>query len=96
MNGSPDAQVKAWRDAHASAQMVGWDFAALDGRLTADDPPWDFDAECRAAMTTATSMADLGTGGGERLIELIRSMPIHASPLQVAATEGWEPNVAVA
>ncbi|WP_371029356.1 class I SAM-dependent methyltransferase [Pseudoclavibacter sp. JSM 162008] len=96
MNGSTDAQVQAWRDAHANAQMVGWDFAALDGRLTADDPPWDFDAECRAAMTTATSMADLGTGGGERLIELIRSMPIHASPLQIAATEGWEPNVAVA
>ncbi|WP_271985311.1 class I SAM-dependent methyltransferase [Pseudoclavibacter terrae] len=96
MNGSPDAQVRAWRGAHANAQMTGWNFSSLDGRLTTDDPPWDFDAECRAATTTAKSVADLGTGGGERLIELIRSMPSNASPLQIAATEGWEPNVAVA
>lgn len=77
--------------------MIGWDFSRLDGRLTADEPDWDFDEECRSALTTASRVADLGTGGGEQLIALLEAVGRGVDDgLQVAATEGWEPNVAVA
>ncbi|WP_258063795.1 MULTISPECIES: class I SAM-dependent methyltransferase [unclassified Pseudoclavibacter] len=89
------SRPQEWRAAHAAA-MVGWDFSALDGRMTADEPHWDFTAECRAAMATATRIADLGTGGGERLIELIGDLGAAAESLAIAATEGWEPNVEIA
>ncbi|PPF46160.1 SAM-dependent methyltransferase [Pseudoclavibacter sp. AY1F1] len=77
--------------------MIGWDFSHLDGRLTADEPAWDFNAECRAALTTASRVADLGTGGGEQLIALLEAVGRGPDEgLEVAATEGWEPNVVVA
>lgn len=75
-------------------RMVGWDFSVLDGRLVADEPPWDFEADCLSAMANAQRVADLGTGGGERLITLLAGAPTR--PAQVVATEGWPPNVAVA
>ena len=97
MADSTDAQAQGWRDAHAASQMIGWDFSRLDGRLSADEPVWDFDAECRAALTTASRVADLGTGGGEQLIALLEAVGRGINDgLQVAATEGWAPNVAVA
>lgn len=83
-----------WRRAHEQTTMVGWDFSVLDGRLRADDPWWDFDADCRAALASARATADLGTGGGERLYSFLAEMDLTGTT--VVATEGWEPNVAVA
>ncbi len=77
--------------------MIGWDFSRLDGRLAAAEPDWDFDAECRAALATASRVADLGTGGGERLVSLLEALGRSVNEgLEVDATEGWAPNVAVA
>lgn len=77
--------------------MVGWDFSRLEGRLTADDPWWDFEADCAAALATSTVGAlDLGTGGGERLTALVKGLNPHQQPTNLIATEGWEPNVPVA
>lgn len=81
--------------------MTGWDFSALSDRLHTDDPPWDFDLLCRRAMLESTNCLDMGTGGGERLIRLIRSLRASvgsgsdAIPL-IHATEGWEDNLPVA
>lgn len=74
--------------------MVGWDFSVLDGRLHADDPWWDFEEDCRAALRDARTIADLGTGGGERLRSLLAD--VDRNGRTIVATEGWEPNVAVA
>lgn len=74
--------------------MVGWDFSLLEGRLTADEPWWDFENDCRAEMSRAARIADLGTGGGERLSGLLDL--VDAAGKQIVATEGWEPNIAVA
>ncbi|GAA1855291.1 class I SAM-dependent methyltransferase [Brevibacterium marinum] len=52
--------------------MTGWDFAALGTRLVADDPPWDFETTCAEAMAASTACLDMGTGGGERLSDLVR------------------------
>ncbi len=79
-----------WR-AERTAPAVGWDFSALDGRMTEDEPPWDFAQECRTALAGATSALDMGTGGGERLLALGAALPADT-----VATEGWPPNLAVA
>ncbi len=38
------------RQAYDRTSMVGWDFSVLDGRMTADDPWWDFEADCLRDM----------------------------------------------
>lgn len=95
MSGRTDeALVATLREAYARSTMVGWDFSRLDGRLTSDDPWWDFEADCRSAMAQARRILDMGTGGGERLMRLLDQ--IDADDRQVVATEGWEPNLGVA
>ena len=77
--------------------MTGWDFSALEGRLIADDPWWNFEADCLDAMRYARAVADLGTGGGERLIRLVDALPDDRGGARtIVATEGWEPNLVVA
>jgi SAM-dependent methyltransferase len=85
-----DDLLAQWRAAEAT-QMTGWDFSALRGRYEEDDPPWDFQALCRVALRSARSVLDMGTGGGERLLDLAADLPDDTT-----ATEGWEPNVPVA
>ena len=46
---------------------------------------------CATLMHGARSLLDLGTGGGERLLELRDDWPPR-----VAATEGYPPNLALA
>jgi SAM-dependent methyltransferase len=70
--------------------MSGWDFAALDGRLDCDDPPWDFDDEVRTALRSSQYAVDIGTGGGERLLTHLAAIGDHHGT--IIATEGWEEN----
>lgn len=79
-----------WR-AEQSHPMSGWDFTQLRGRMEEDEPPWDFDAECRKALTRADHVLDMGTGGGEQLLTFADVLPSDT-----VATEGWPPNVPVA
>lgn len=95
MTGSGDDLLDRLRRAHAGAQMRGWDFSVLDGRLVADDPPWDFEADCLAALRGAGRAVDLGTGGGERVLHLLGELPEEERP-ELIATEGWPPNLPVA
>ncbi|WP_166969360.1 class I SAM-dependent methyltransferase [Brevibacterium atlanticum] len=97
---TPHERYERWTWIHETATMTGWDFSALAGRLVADDPPWDFDEICLEAMAESTTCLDMGTGGGERLIELIdrldEARPPGESTPTISATEGWEPNVPLA
>jgi SAM-dependent methyltransferase len=86
--------IEELQEIHERSQMVGWDFSRLDGRLRADEPWWDFDADCLAEMRGARHIVDLGTGGGERLIRLLSQLPTSEyDDKTVEATEGWEPNI---
>lgn len=97
---TPHERHERWAWIHETASMTGWDFSPLSGRLVADDPPWDFDQICLDAMADSHRCLDMGTGGGERLSELIDRLdearpPGEPSPT-IAAAEGWEPNVPLA
>ena len=73
------------------ANFQGWDFAYLDGRMIEEVPPWSYEDLAMNFMLDATTILDMGTGGGERLLEMRDSWPA-----QVAVTEGYPPNVALA
>lgn len=79
-----------WR-AEEGSQPQGWDFSSLDSRMSTDPPPWDLDVEYRRALSTATHVLDMGTGGGEHLLTFRADLPAD-----VVATEGWAPNVPIA
>jgi SAM-dependent methyltransferase len=68
----------------------GWDFSHLDGRFEVEAQPWDYRRRIEALAAGASTMVDLGTGGGEFLASLQRRATL------TVATEGWMPNVAVA
>jgi len=82
--------LQAWR-AEAELPVQGWDFSSITGRHREDQPPWSYDELAREVVAGAASVLDMGTGGGEKLIELMAALPPDT-----IATEGWPPNVPVA
>jgi len=84
-----DTLLDQWRR-DAAAPFQGWDFSYIAGRMTQDEPPWDYLALARAALSNARDVLDVATGGGEVLASLA---PFSG---RVTATEGYVPNVEVA
>lgn len=68
----------------------GWDFSHLEGRMLEGLLPWSYESIVRKALPDATSLLDMGTGGGEFLSSL------KLLPSDTHATEGYAPNVPVA
>lgn len=54
-------------------------------------PPWSYESRARELMRSCSSMLDIGTGGGELLLEMKDEWPE-----KVAAMEGYPPNVNLA
>jgi SAM-dependent methyltransferase len=71
--------------------VSGWDFSRFGDRLGGDEPPWSYVGLAREALQKASSVLDLGTGGGEVLLSLADALPADTT-----ATEGWAPNLPVA
>ena len=87
---SKDTLLRRWRRELTSVP-AGWDFSALEGRMSEEIPPWDFDAVCRGEIERSRHLLDMGTGGGERLLTFSALLPEDT-----VATEGWPRNVPVA
>ncbi|MEO1062055.1 MAG: methyltransferase domain-containing protein [Actinomycetota bacterium] len=85
-----DHLIELW-EREASQPFSGWDFSYLRGRYQEEAPPWSYDAMAISALRGVSAVLDMGTGGGEKLLELADSLPA-----QTTATEGHPPNVAVA
>jgi SAM-dependent methyltransferase len=66
----------------------GWDFSYLDDKVINELPPWSYETMVRQQMSQAHSALDLGTGGGEKLLEFR-----DVFPPRMAATEGYLPNL---
>jgi len=69
----------------------GWDFSYLDDKVINELPPWSYETMVRQYMSQAKSALDLGTAGGEKLLEFKDIFPPH-----LAATEGYIPNLELA
>jgi hypothetical protein len=80
-----------WRE-EAKRPLIGWDFSYVygTGRMQTDSLSWSYASIILSYIRDAQSLLDMGTGGGE-LLSLLRPFPEHT-----CATEGYEPNVAVA
>lgn len=72
------------------APFIGWDFSWLKGRAKEEQPPWGFPSEAATLLAGSGSALDIDTGGGEAFAALA---PFSG---RVIATEGYEPNIAVA
>lgn len=68
----------------------GWDFTRLGARLVSSPPQWAFEEIVAELAASATTILDMGTGGGEWLSSLRARAPV------TVATESWPPNVGVA
>lgn len=82
--------VKVW-EFEEQRPFSGWDFSYLKGRMLEEEPPWSYLKQAAHLMQQSSAMLDMGTGGGERLIEL------HANwPEKVVVTEDYPPNIKLA
>ena len=82
--------VKSWKQ-EESQPFTGWDFSYLEGRMLEDQPPWAYMARAAELMRQSSLALDMGTGGGERLLELREHWPD-----KVVVTEEYPPNVELA
>jgi SAM-dependent methyltransferase len=89
VNPSREALITEWHR-EEQALFAGWDFSYLDGRMI-EEQPWSYLSRAAELMDGASSVLDMGTGGGERLLRLRDHWPG-----QVVVTEDYPPNVALA
>lgn len=74
----------------AAAPFEGWDFSYLEGRFVEAAPPWSYLDLARGAVSTASDILDVATGGGEIFASLA------PFPGRATAVEGHVPNLPVA
>ncbi len=74
-----------------SAAFSGWDFSWIEGRWWESSCPWDYQEIVTGMLAQATSLLDMGTGGGEFLAALGPHLPART-----VATEAYEPNIEMA
>jgi SAM-dependent methyltransferase len=73
-----------------SEPVAGWDFSWLDGRATEERTSWGYVRMLVSRVTSAQSVLDVQTGGGEVFAEVLNQ--IDDLPRHLAATESWPPN----
>lgn len=82
--------VETWKR-EEEQRFSGWDFSWLDGRLFEEQAPWSYSSRAAELMRRCSSVIDMGTGGGERFLDLQESWPGV-----VVATEEYAPNLKLA
>jgi SAM-dependent methyltransferase len=78
----------------AETRISGWDFSSLAGRFTENTTSWSYRNLLLPHLTSASTVLDMGTGGGE----FLASLP-HVGAgtgARIVATEGYPPNLPVA
>jgi len=73
-----------------NADFSGWDFSYVKGRIVEDKLPWSYRNIVENNLIGKNTLLDMDTGGGEFLCSLSNL------PENVYATEGYEPNIAIA
>lgn len=75
-----------WAQEEQSAEMHGWDFSHIRGRVVEAPLPWDYKQKVLDFLKPQSVILDMGTGGGEFLLSLRHPF------LQTSVTESWQPN----
>jgi SAM-dependent methyltransferase len=87
---NPNEFIETWKR-EEQQPFSGWDFSYLDGRMLEEQAPWSYSSRAAKLMRHASSVIDLGTGGGERFLKLQADWP-----KKVVATEEYLPNFRLA
>jgi SAM-dependent methyltransferase len=87
---SQEKLIETWKR-EEQQPFSGWDFSYLQGRMVEEAPPWSYAGRAAKLMGGASSLLDMGTGGGERLLALREHWP-----QKVVVTEDYPPNVQLA
>ena len=87
---SCDELIQTWLE-EEERPFTGWDFSYLDGRMIQDEEPWSYLERAADLMRNSTSVLDMDTGGGEKLLSLGEHWPTS-----VVATEDYPPNFELA
>jgi len=87
---NPEKLLETWKREEGQP-FSGWDFSYLDGRMIEDQAPWSYTSRAAGLMRRASSVIDLGTGGGERFLKLR-----EVWPKKVVVTEDYPPNFRLA
>jgi SAM-dependent methyltransferase len=93
MNASPynnNELIESWKR-EEQEPFTGWDFSHLDGRMLEEQAPWSYSTRATELMHKSTSLLDMGTGGGERLLKYKEHWPA-----KVVVTEDYAPNFRLA
>ena len=75
-----------WAQEEQSAEMHGWDFSHIRGRVVEAPLPWDYKQKVLDFLKPQSVILDMGTGGGEFLLSLRHPFS------QTSVTESWQPN----
>ena len=75
-----------WAQEEQSAEMHGWDFSHIRGRVVEAPLPWDYKKKVLDFLKPQSVILDMGTGGGEFLLSLRHPFS------QTSVTESWQPN----
>ncbi len=85
-----DELIESWLR-EEQQPFTGWDFSYLYGRMTEDKEPWSYMDRAAESMRRSSSVLDMDTGGGEKLLSLRAHWPER-----VVATEDYLPNFELA
>ena len=85
-----DKLIRSWLSEEAQP-FTGWDFSHLEGRMTSEEEPWSYPERAAELMSRSSSVLDMDTGGGEKLLSLCEHWPAR-----VVATENYPPNFELA
>ena len=82
--------IEGWK-AEEEKPFTGWDFSYLDNRMLLEQAPWSYSTRACRLMRESSSVLDIATGGGERLLSMRDCWPDI-----VVVTEGYLPNLELA
>ncbi len=68
-------------------ELIGWDFSYISNRTESESLPWDYRETIKKYLSKKMYLLDLGTGGGEFLLELNHPYSL------TAVTESYLPNL---
>ena len=88
MDRKNENNIDVWKKEETAA-FEGWDFSHLKGRWENEQLPWDYKTIISKYLRPEMQLLDLGTGGGEFLLEL------NHPAQRISVTEGYAPNFAL-